>query len=183
MRKKFCFPPLKAAGFRFRFPFPTHLRVLGDHGAPGGVRSPPRAEEGLRFLHPGQSASLGPWTLQFLSAISGVRPPPRNAGQGCKTPRGKAGRRVQGDGGGVSLETTQRPGNQRVPSFRQGEPRPARGARAGATWESGADRLRVRKYRLGQRVRGVVEEDQRAFLPVLHHTQITEPLAWGYCML
>ena len=84
--------------------------------------------------------------------------------------------------GGSPLRLPRGQETQSGPSFRQGERRPARGARAGATWESGADRLRVRKYRLGQGVRGVVEEDQRAFLPVLHHTQITEPLAWGYCM-
>lgn len=102
MWKGFWFPPLKAAGFRFHFPqrVRADLPVLGDHGAAGGVRSPPRTVGGPGFPPFGKPALLGPRTLQFLCAISGARPPPGNAGQGGERTLGEAWR---GRGGAAGL--------------------------------------------------------------------------------
>ena len=143
------------------------------------MRSPPRAAEGLRSPGPGQPPSLGPWILQLLSAVSGARLPPGNAGRAVKRTRswGETGRRAQRKGGSP-LRLPRGRESQRGPSYSEGEPRPGPGAREEATWESGADRLRVRKYRLGQRVRDVVEGDKSAFLPVLPHPRITNQEAF-----
>lgn len=157
MWKKFWFPPLKASGFRFHFLLrePPDLRVLGGHGAAGRVRSPARAAGGLGFPSRGKPAALGPRSLQFLSAISGARPPPGNAGQGCKEIPWEAGRREQSNGGSA-LRLSGVGEMRRGPSFSLAEPRPGSraGAREEATWDLGAGRLRVRRCRLGQRKRG-----------------------------
>lgn len=155
MWKKFWFPPLEAAGFRFHFLLRerTDLRVLGDHGAAGGVRSPPRAAGGLGFPPFGKPALLGPGTLQFLNAISGARPPPGNAGQGCKRIPGEAGGGPDDQGSAWTQPTggETRRGAITEPWRARSGPEPGRGHVGIAS-----DGLRVRKCRLGQTVRGEV---------------------------
>lgn len=145
-RIKFWFPPLEAADFRFHFLLceRTNFPVTGDHGAAGGVRSPPRAAGGLGFPCRGKPAALGPWTLQFLYGISGARPPPGNAGQGCKRTPGEAERRAQRNRGSAWKRPT---GGDtgRGPSCSPGEPRPGsqpgkrpRGSPGLTFWELGS---------------------------------------------
>lgn len=106
--EKILVPSPRGCGLSLSLPSPRAGRSpgLGNHGAAGGVRSPARAAGGLGFPRRGKRASLGPWTLQFLYAISGARPPPGNAGLGCKRTPGRRGRR--GREWRVCLETAQR---------------------------------------------------------------------------
>lgn len=153
------------------------MALLEVCGAPRGPR------KDCAFPAPGSQLRSDPGHYSFSLRSPEFALPRGMQVRASGNPPGRGtGSRAQGNGGSpVRLPGGQE--SQRRPSFSQGEPHPGPSARAGATWESGADRLRVRKYRLGQRVRGVVEEDQRAFLPVLHYTQITKPFAWGYRML
>lgn len=116
--------PLRLRAFAFTSSSErADLWVPGDHGAARGVRSLPTAAGRLGSPRRGKRASLGPWTLQFLYAISGARPPAGNAGQGCKTTPWEAGRRAQRNGGSV-LRVPGGGEMQRGPSFIRGEPRP-----------------------------------------------------------
>lgn len=157
-------PPLEAAGFRFHFLLRERagLGAPGDHGAAGGVRSPPRAHRGLGFPPLGRPALLGPGTLQFLHAISGARPPPRGAGWRWK----RTGRRGEGAGNGGSPSGPQagKRGGA-VPS--RAEPRPGTEPGGGVAAHS----LGARKRRVGRSGSGVGAPLGRrsAFPPAVPH--------------